>query len=109
MQITIKKKWTEWQKLIKIVNKEKVDFSKLYVALPTNGEFIHYDSMDAAKAAGAVTINYGLFINTLISFVIVAFAVCKIRWRRISCGGSWGQRWKDLAKSAEIPQKAESV
>ena len=53
----------------------KVDFSKLYLALPTNGEFIHYDSMDAAKAAGAVTINYGLFINTLISFILVAFAV----------------------------------
>ena len=31
--------------------------------------------LDAAKAAGAVTINYGVFINTLISFVIVAFAV----------------------------------
>jgi large conductance mechanosensitive channel len=31
--------------------------------------------MDAAQAAGAVTINYGVFINTLISFVIVSFAV----------------------------------
>ena len=34
-----------------------------------------YETLAAAKAAGAVTINYGLFINTIISFLIVAFAV----------------------------------
>jgi len=34
-----------------------------------------YISVDAAQKAGAVTFNYGLFINTCISFVIVAFAV----------------------------------
>jgi large conductance mechanosensitive channel len=34
-----------------------------------------YVSVAAAKAAGAVTLNYGLFINAIISFVIVAFAV----------------------------------
>lgn len=53
----------------------KVDFSNLYLTIPTNGEFVHYPSLDAAKAAGAVTINYGLFINTLISFLLVAFSV----------------------------------
>lgn len=53
----------------------KVDFSQLYFALPVNGEFVHYSSLAEAKAAGAVTINYGLFINTLISFILVAFAV----------------------------------
>ena len=53
----------------------KVDFSNLYIAMPNHGKFMHYDSLQNAQAAGAVTINYGLFINTLISFLIVAFAV----------------------------------
>ena len=49
----------------------KVDFSSLFVSL--NGS--HYDSLAAAKAAGAPTLNYGQFINTIINFLIVAFAV----------------------------------
>jgi large conductance mechanosensitive channel len=54
----------------------KVDFSKLYLVLPDyDGKWVNYPSMDTAQAAGAVTINYGVFINTLISFVIVSFAV----------------------------------
>lgn len=54
----------------------KVDFSNLYLTLPdTNGEILKYPSLKAAQAAGAVTINYGIFINTLISFILVAFAV----------------------------------
>ena len=51
----------------------KVDFSNLYVTLFPLGE--KYDSLEAATAAGAVTINYGLFINTVISFLIVACAI----------------------------------
>ena len=50
-----------------------VDFSNLYI--PVNNLDQHFDSLEAAKAAGTVTINYGVFINTLITFVIVAFAV----------------------------------
>lgn len=54
----------------------RVDFSKLYLVLPDyDGKFVHYKSLDAAQAAGAVTINYGIFINTVISFLIVTFAV----------------------------------
>jgi large conductance mechanosensitive channel len=48
-----------------------VDFTNLLLAL--NGQ--HYPSLAAAKAAGAPTINYGLFINTVINFLIIAFAV----------------------------------
>ena len=51
----------------------KVDFSNLYITLFPLGE--KYDSLDAASAAGAVTINYGLFLNTVISFIIVACAI----------------------------------
>lgn len=53
----------------------KVDFSNLYLTLPVEGKIETYASLEAAKAAGAVTINYGVFINTLISFLIVAFCV----------------------------------
>jgi large conductance mechanosensitive channel len=49
----------------------KVDFSNLFVSL--SGQ--HYASLAEAKAAGAPTLNYGLFINTVLDFTIVAFAV----------------------------------
>ena len=49
----------------------KVDFSNLFVSLSG----ARYDSLDAAKKAGAATLNYGLFANTVIDFVLVAFAV----------------------------------
>ena len=53
----------------------KVDFTNLYLTLPQGGEVATYPSLQAAQAAGAVTINYGVFINNLISFILVAFAV----------------------------------
>ena len=54
----------------------RVDFSNLYLTLPgSNGEIVKYPSLEAAHAAGAVTINYGIFINTIISFIIVALTV----------------------------------
>ena len=48
-----------------------VDFSDLFINL-SSGTF---NSLAEAKAAGAATINYGVFINTLLDFVIVAFAI----------------------------------
>ena len=48
-----------------------VDFSNLFVSL-TGQQF---DSLAAAKAAGAATLNYGLFLNSIINFLIVAFAI----------------------------------
>ena len=53
----------------------KVDFSNLFVVLKEGAQAGPYHSVDAAQKAGAVTFNYGLFINTCISFTIVAFAV----------------------------------
>lgn len=54
----------------------KVDFSNLYVLLHEGTKAAApYASLADAKAAGAVTLNYGAFVNTLISFVIVAAAV----------------------------------
>ena len=48
-----------------------VDFSNLFISLSSE----HYSTLEAAKAAGVATINYGVFINTIIDFIIVAFAV----------------------------------
>lgn len=53
------------------------DFSNKFIAL--NGS--HYATLAQAKAAGAATVNYGVFINNVITFVIVAFAVfLVVRW-----------------------------
>ncbi|MER3447173.1 MAG: large conductance mechanosensitive channel protein MscL [Candidatus Dadabacteria bacterium] len=52
-----------------------VDFSNLFLVLKQGATAGPYASLDAAKKAGAVTVNYGAFVNTVISFLIVAFAV----------------------------------
>ena len=48
-----------------------LDFSSFFVTLKGGS----YPTPEAAKAAGAVTINYGLFLNAVMRFVIVAFAI----------------------------------
>lgn len=52
-----------------------VDFSNLFIILKAGAESGAFTSLAEAQEAGAVTLNYGVFINTIISFVIVAFAV----------------------------------
>jgi large conductance mechanosensitive channel len=52
-----------------------VDFTNLILVLKEGATAGPYASLSDAKKAGAVTINYGLFVNTIISFLIVAFAV----------------------------------
>jgi large conductance mechanosensitive channel len=49
-----------------------IDFSDFFITLKGAG---NYQTLEQAKAAGAVTLNYGLFINAIIKFLIVAFAV----------------------------------
>ena len=49
----------------------KVDFSNLFVTL--NGD--PYKTLQEAQAAGAVTINYGVFLNTVVEFLIIAFVI----------------------------------
>lgn len=52
-----------------------VDFSNLFSVLKEGTPAGPYAALLEAQEAGAVTINYGLFVNTIISFLIVAFAV----------------------------------
>lgn len=52
-----------------------VDFTNLFVTLKQGAVAGPYETLAAAQEAGAVTMNIGLFINTVISFLIVAFSV----------------------------------
>jgi large conductance mechanosensitive channel len=52
-----------------------VDFTNIFAVLKEGKVAGPYASVAAAKSAGAVTINFGLFINTIISFILIAFAV----------------------------------
>ena len=49
----------------------KVDFANLFITLG-NGNF---NTLDEAKKAGAATLNYGLFLNNILDFVIIAFSI----------------------------------
>jgi large conductance mechanosensitive channel len=52
-----------------------VDFSNLFIILKNGALAGPYSSIAEARKAGAVTLNYGLFLNTVISFIIIAFSV----------------------------------
>ncbi len=52
-----------------------VDFANLFVLLKTGAPGGPYASLADAQAAGAVTVNYGAFINTVISFLVVALVI----------------------------------
>ncbi len=51
------------------------DFSNLFVVIKEGAQAGPYTTVQMAKQAGAVTINYGVFLNAIVSFVIVGFAV----------------------------------
>lgn len=53
----------------------RVDFSNLFVVLRDGSQPGPYATLEAAAKVGAVTLNFGVFLNTVISFVIVAWAI----------------------------------
>lgn len=52
-----------------------LDFSNLFLVLREGAKAGPYPSVAAAKQVGAVTLNYGLFINTIINFIIISAAI----------------------------------
>ena len=75
----------------------KVDFSNLYWQIyPADTS---YPSLDAAQTAGAVTINYGKFINDIISFLIVACAVFLL----IKCINTMQNSLQKQETATEVP------
>lgn len=81
-----------------------VDFSNLFLALD-RGE---YASLAAAREAGAATINYGLFVNALISFIIVAFALFMLV-RAMNRLAAVGKAEEAEAETPEAPAKPADV
>jgi large conductance mechanosensitive channel len=85
----------------------RVDFSNLYINLGRTD----YDSLAEAQLAGAPTVNYGMFINTIINFIIVAWAVFLLVKvvNRVN-GNKKADKMKDTKKceycQTDIPEKA---
>ena len=52
-----------------------VDFTNLFVVIKQGKDMGPYATVELAQKAGAVTWNYGVFINTILTFIIVAFAI----------------------------------
>lgn len=77
----------------------KVDFSNLYIKLLDGSVAGPYASLDAAQKAGAITINYGVFLNALISFTIVAFAVFLL----IKAINTLRERMEEKEEKASLP------
>jgi large conductance mechanosensitive channel len=80
-----------------------VNFSDLFVSL--NGT--HYDTLAAAKTAAAPTLNYGLFLTTIINFLIVALAVFLV----IQQVNRWGKKPAPAAAptTRDCPQCAMAI
>jgi large conductance mechanosensitive channel len=76
-----------------------VDFSQLFINI-SGGE---YATLAAAQEAGAATINYGVFINTVLDFVIVAFAIFMV------IRGMNNMKKKEEEKPAEPAKPSEEV
>lgn len=52
-----------------------IDFANIFTVLKEGSSAAPYATLEIAKEAGAVTLNWGLFLNTVVSFLIVAFAI----------------------------------
>jgi large conductance mechanosensitive channel len=78
-----------------------VDFSNLYINLSGKS----FDSLAAAKAAGAPTLRYGLFLNNAINFLIVAVAVFLI----IHLINRWSKKPEAAPTTKDCPQCAMAI
>ena len=82
-----------------------VDFSNFFVVLKDGKVPGPYAALADAKAAGAVSINYGLFVNAAISFVIVAFAVFAL----VKAMNKLQRKKEEAPTTKDCPQCAMSI
>jgi len=79
-----------------------VDFTNMFVTLRDGAKAAGpYASLADAKAAGAVTLNYGLFVNSIVSFLIVAFAIFMV----VKGANSLKQQQAEAAAAPPAPTK----
>ena len=79
-----------------------VDFTNMFVTLRDGAKAAGpYASLAAAKDAGAVTLNYGLFVNSIVSFLIVAFAIFMV----VKGANSLKQQQAEAAAAPPAPTK----
>ena len=79
----------------------KVDFSNLFINLSDT----HFDTVAAAKAAGKPTLNYGNFLNTVVSFLIVAFVVFLV----VRAVNKWMPKPAPPVTTRDCPQCAMAI
>lgn len=80
-----------------------VDFANWFSVLQAGNPAGPYATLEAAKAAGAVTINWGVFLNAVINFLIVAFAVFML------VKGAANMKKKEEEAPAAPPKPSEDV
>lgn len=91
---------------------DNVDFSQLFWVLRSGAEVAGpYPTVEAAQAAGAVTVNYGLFFNNLVSFLIMALAVFLLirAVSRLQLAGEEGEEAEETPSSTPCPFCFESL
>jgi len=81
----------------------RIDFTNLFIVLKKGSTAGPYLSLTAAQSAGAVTLNYGQFINRIVSFTIVAFSVFLL------IKGMNTMKRKQVEKPAEPPKPRDEV
>lgn len=81
------------------------DFSDLFLILSQGAEPGPYATLADAQAAGAVTVNYGLFLNAVIAFVIVAFAVFLV----VRSFNRLRRRQEDALAEGDVPEAEPPV
>ena len=74
-----------------------VDFSNIFLVLKEGDVLGPYSSVTSAREAGAVTLNYGLFVNTLVNFLIVAFAMFLL----VRAVNQWARKAEEPAKKPD--------
>ncbi len=82
-----------------------VDFSNLFAVIKEGATAAPYATLEAAQKAGAVTLNYGAFFNTVISFVIIAFAVFMV----IKAINNMQKQEEETEKAPAEPPKQEQL
>ncbi len=86
----------------------KIDFTELFLVLKEGKDPGPYSTIDAAHKAGAVTLNYGTFINTLVSFLIIAFTIFMVV-KAINSLKRKEEAKEEAAEAAAPPTKQEEL